>query len=300
MYKRKLYRKLLEQRAGYIQPGVYDGLSARIAEAEGFKTITGGGFASIGSMLGGPDIGQSNMRDYAEHYGRISAAVDVPVSVDADTGFGDVHNVVQMVRAFEAAGVSSVMISDQSFPNRCGYLPGKTVVPIEEMLAKLKAALAARQDPDLVIVGRTDARGIHGLEEAQHRCQLFMQAGCDMVKLQGVDKLDEIRSTMAVVPGPFSATLSQAAINRHADITDLRALGVSTISLPSVSLFAAARAVRDALHTLQETQTLAAVEPSLIALGDYNEIVGLDRKLAEELGYRDAARDVISAAYQNN
>ena len=124
MSKRKHYRALLGQRAGHILPGVYDALSARIAEDQGFAVIGAGGFATIGSLLGGPDIGQSNMRDYAEHYGRICAAVDVPVSVDADTGFGDVHNVIEMVRAFEAAGVAGVMISDQTFPNRCGYLPG--------------------------------------------------------------------------------------------------------------------------------------------------------------------------------
>ena len=150
-------------------PGVYDGLSARIAEASGFRALVAGGNAAVGSMLGGPDIGQSNMRDYADHYARIAAAVKIPVTVDADTGFGDVHNVRQTVRALESAGVAGLMISDQVFPNRCGYLAGKSVIHAEEMVAKIKAALDARHDPDLVIIARTDAAGVNGLDDAIER-----------------------------------------------------------------------------------------------------------------------------------
>ncbi|MCA0451199.1 MAG: isocitrate lyase/PEP mutase family protein, partial [Proteobacteria bacterium] len=157
MSKRKRYRALLSQRAGHIMPGAYDALSAKIAEQAGFPIVTAGGFAAIGSMLGGPDIGQSNMRDYALHYARIAAAIDVPLSVDADTGFGGVHNVAEMVRTFEAGDIAGIMIGDQAFPNRCGYLPGKSVIPVEEMLAKIRAAVAARRDPDTVIIARTDA-----------------------------------------------------------------------------------------------------------------------------------------------
>ncbi|MET3794484.1 isocitrate lyase/PEP mutase family protein [Aquamicrobium terrae] len=294
MSRRKQYRALIEQRAGHILPGVYDALSARIAEDQGYGMIGGGGFATIGSLLGGPDIGQSNMRDYAEHYGRICAAVNVPVSVDADTGFGDVHNVIEMVRAFEAAGVSGIMISDQTFPNRCGYLPGKAVVPIEEMLAKLKAALAARRDPDLVIIARTDVYAGHGLEEALYRCRLFMEAGADMAKPQGVDRPGEIRRVMAEVPGPFAATLSQAARTRFTDISDLRALGVATISLPSIALFAAARGVRDVLERLAQAQSVTAIEADVIGLDEYNHIVGLERRLAEEAAWRDEARRMLN------
>ena len=144
MSLRKRYRQLLINPGLLVMPGVYDALSARIAVAAGFEAIAAGGYAAVGSMLGGPDMGQSNMRDYADHYARICAAVEVPVTVDADTGFGDVHNVRQMVRSFEAAGVAGLMIGDQVFPNRCGYMPGKAVVPVEQMLAKLKAALDAR------------------------------------------------------------------------------------------------------------------------------------------------------------
>src|SRR5918996_6494539 len=170
------FRELLAGPDFLVIPGAYDALSARLIEATGFPAIAAGGYTAVGTMLAQPDMGQSNMRDYADHYGRICAAVSLPVYVDADTGFGGVNNVRQMVRAFEAAGVAGFFLSDQVFPNRCGYLPGKQVVPVEQMVAKLKAALDARRDPDLFIAARTDAAGVTSAEDAIARCQLFMEA----------------------------------------------------------------------------------------------------------------------------
>jgi methylisocitrate lyase len=293
MTPRRLYRSLLQERAAYIVPGVYDALSARLAQRAGFKVIGAGGYAAIGSMLGGPDMGQSNMRDMAEHYGRICAAVQAPVTVDADTGFGGVHNVTQMVRAFEATGAAGIMIGDQSFPNRCGYLPGKSVVPVEEMLAKIRAAVAARRDPDLLIIARTDARSVLGLEDALTRCRLFLEAGADIAKPQAVDRADEIARAIAEIPCPFMATLSQAAGRARVDIAELRAMGVAAVSLPSIGLFAAARAVRDVLGELAASQSLAAVEDRLMPLDDYYGLVGLDQAQAEEERFQAEAERLL-------
>lgn len=299
MNNRQHYRSLIAERAGQVVPGVYDALSARLAARAGFKLLGAGGYAAIGSMLGGPDIGQSNMRDYAEHYGRICAAVDEPVSVDGDTGFGGVHNVTQMVRAFEATGVAGIMLGDQVYPNRCGYMAGKAVVDLEEMLAKIRAAVAARRDPELVIIARTDAYADHGIDEALHRCRLFLEAGADIAKPQGVDKPAEIARAIAEVPCPFFATLSQASRDRALDIAELRALGVASISLPSVSLFAAAQAVGGMLDTLIAAQSLARVEAMLMSLDDYNALVGLDSRLAHEEQFRDEAQSLLAAAREN-
>src|SRR5947209_15524739 len=200
MNVRKKLRQLMTQPGLTLMPGAYDALSARVIEKEGFEAVVAGGYAAVGSMLAQADMGQSNMRDYAGHYGRICDAVAVPVYVDADTGFGGVNNVRQMVRAFEAAGVAGLFLSDQVFPNRCGYLPGKQVVPIEQMLAKLKAALDARTDPDLFIAARTDAAGVESVEAAIERCQLFMAAGADMAKPMGVDTIAEIKRVLREVP----------------------------------------------------------------------------------------------------
>src|SRR5438034_10270170 len=206
MNVRKKFREIMAGKRLVLMPGAYDAMSARIIEAEGFEAIVAGGYAAVGCMLAQPDMGQSNMRDYADHYGRICAAVELPVYVDADTGFGGVNNVRQMVRAFEAAGVAGLFISDQVFPNRCGYLPGKQVIPVEQMLAKLKARPDARRDPDLFIAARTDAAGVEGVEAAIERCQLFMAAGADMAKPMGVDTVAEIKRVLREVPGPHMAT----------------------------------------------------------------------------------------------
>src|SRR3982750_1236171 len=196
MSPRKKLKAIMAGKKLVLMPGAYDVLSAGGIEAEGFEAIVAGGYAAVGSMLAQADMGQSNMRDYASHYGRICDAVQVPVYVDADTGFGGVNNVRQMVRAFEAAGVAGIFISDQVFPNRCGYLPGKQVIPAEQMLAKVKAALDARRDGDLYIAARTDAAGVTSVEDSIARCQLFMEAGADMAKPMGLDTIPEIKRAL--------------------------------------------------------------------------------------------------------
>jgi len=297
MTPRRLYRSLLLERSAHVIPGVYDALSARLAQHAGFRVIGAGGYAAIGSTLAQADMGQSNMRDMAEHYGRICAAVDAPVTVDADTGFGGVHNVTQAVRAFEAAGVAGIMIGDQTFPNRCGYLPGKSVVPVEEMLAKIRAAVAARRDPDLVIIARTDARSVVGLDEALERCRLFLEAGADLAKPQAVDRTEEIARTIAEVPCPFMATLSQAAGRARVDVAEMRRMGVAAVSMPSIALFAAAQAVGTALRDLAASQSLATVEDRLMPLEEYYALVGLDdAQAAEERFQAEAARLLQSRA----
>src|SRR6202790_3270528 len=247
MNVRKKFRELMAQACLTLMPGAYDAMSARIIEAQGFEAVTAGGYAAVGSMLAQPDTGQSNMRDYADHYARICAAVELPVYVDGDTGFGGVNNARQMVRGFEAAGVAGFFISDQTFPNRCGYLPGKQVVPVEEMLAKIKAMLDARRDPDLLICARTDATSVEGLNAAVERCQLFMEAGADMAKPMGVDTIDAIKRIIREVRGPHMETLSQAAGGKHRDLNEPEQAGVAAVSFPSVALFAAAQAVRTAM-----------------------------------------------------
>ena len=293
MSVRKKLRAIMAGKRLVLMPGAYDALSARIMEAEGFEAICAGGYAAIGSMLAQADMGQSNMRDYADHYARICGAVDVPVYVDADTGFGGVNNVRQMVRAFEAAGVAGFFISDQVFPNRCGYLPGKQIVPVEQMLAKLKAALDARRDPNLFIAARTDAAGVEGVEAAIARCQLFMEAGTDMAKPMGVDTIADIKRVMREVGGPHMATLSQAAGRKARSLDELEAAGVCAATFPSLPLFAAAQAVRGVLGTLKRERSLAPCQDRLLPLDDYYELVGLEALLAREEAYDRAAAALV-------
>ena len=293
MSVRKKFRQIMTGKKLVLMPGCYDALSARIIEAEGFDAIVAGGYAAVGSLLAQADMGQSNMRDYADHYGRVCAAVNVPVYVDADTGFGGVNNVRQMVRAFEDAGVAGLFLSDQVFPNRCGYLPGKQIIPVEQMLAKLKAALDARRDSDLFIAARTDAAGVTSVEDGIARCQLFMDVGCDMAKPMGVDTIPEIKRVLREVPGPHMATLSQAAGPKARSLEELEAAGVAAATFPSLPLFAAANGVRAALRTLKSKNSLMACNDLVLTLEDYYELVGLKPLLAREEAYDKAAAALV-------
>ena len=285
---RQRFRQLVTDPGLLVLPGAYDALSARIIQAQGFQAMVAGGYAAVGSLLGQADMGQSNMRDFADHYARIAQAVEIPVYVDADTGFGGVHNVRQAVRAFEAAGVAGFFINDQTFPNRCGYLPGKSVVAIDEMLAKVRAAVDARTDPDLFICARTDVFAVEGLDAAIDRCRLFMEAGADMAKPQGVDQAADIERVMREVPGPHFGTLSQAAGKSGMTLEALQALGVAAVTFPSVALFAAAQGVTRVLAALRKDASLANVESGLMSLDSYYELVGLDGMSQRELRYQGA------------
>jgi 2-methylisocitrate lyase-like PEP mutase family enzyme len=296
MHTTRTLRELLDAPGLAVLPGAYDALSARIIEAEGFPALVAGGYAAIGSMLAEADMGQSNLRDYADHYARICDAVQIPVYVDGDTGFGGVHNVARMVRAFESAGVAGLFFSDQVFPNRCGYLPGKQVVSPEEMLARLGAALDARRDAEVLIVGRTDCYAAEGLDAAIERCQLMVEAGADLAKPQGVDTPAEIARVISEVPGAHIATLSQAAGAAAVSLSELAALGTSAVTLPSVTLFAAAHAVRGVLGALRTTGDLDSTAGALLDLEDYYRLVGLSSLLEREERYDAAAHEIVTRA----
>ncbi len=294
MTARQRFRSLLSAPGLMLMPGAYDALSARIIEEQGFDALIAGGYAAAGSLLGQADTGQSNMRDFADHYARICDAVEIPVYVDGDTGFGGPHSIRQMVRAFEKAGAAALFFTDQVFPGRCGYLPGKQVIPLDQMLAKLKAALDARTDESMMICARTDVFALEGAEEALRRCNLFMAAGADMAKPQGVDTPEDIARVVRDVRGPFIATLSQAAGPRHIGITDLEKLGVAGATLPSLALFAAAQAVRSVMRDLKETRSLESVQERLTPLDAYYKIVQLDEQTERERAYDAQAASLLT------
>ena len=294
MSARKRFRELIAAPGMVYAPGAYDALSARIIEAQGFDVVVAGGYAAAGALLGQPDTGQSNMRDYADHYGRICAAVQVPVYVDGDTGFGGVNNVRQMVRAFEDAGVAGLFISDQVFPPRCGYMEGKQLISTEDMLAKLKSALDARRDPDLFIVARTDALSVEGLDGAIERAQLYMEMGVDMAKVIGADQLDAFKRILREVPGAQMANMSNANPKGMPTPAEFEAAGAAMMTFPSAALFAAVGAVTRAMAALKKDNSLDGARPGFCTLDEYYDLVGLERQQQSEQDYLTAARDVMT------
>jgi 2-methylisocitrate lyase-like PEP mutase family enzyme len=296
MNLRRAYRALLAESEILVSAGVYDAFSARNAEVAGFKALVAGGNAGIGGLLAGPDMGQTNMRDMADLYARICAAVEVPVAVDADTGYGGVHNVRQAVRAFEAAGVAAMTINDQTFPNRCGYLSGKSLIPVEEMLAKIKAATDARVDTDMIIVARTDAANVDGVTAALDRCHMFLEAGADIAKPQCVDDEAGVARVVAELGCPYLATLSSAAGKNALDIADLQRLGAASVSLPSISIFAAMMGMRDIFSAVKKANSIASAAARLPSLKTYYDTVRLDDFQEREDAFAAFAKGVVASA----
>jgi len=194
MSTRKQLKQLVEARSGLIVPGAFNALSARVIADLGFKAIyvTGAGVTNM--WFGMPDQGFMGLAEIADHTARIRDAVDVPLLVDADTGFGNALNVVHTVRTLERAGADCIQLEDQVAPKRCGHFSGKEVISTEEAVSKIKAAVDARRDPDLLIMARTDAAATHGFEAAVERAQRFAEAGADILFVEAVTKADEVRA----------------------------------------------------------------------------------------------------------
>ena len=294
MNSRKRFRQLMAGPATTLKPGVYDALSARICEVQGFQAVTSGGYAAIGTLLAQPDMGQCNMRDFADHYARIAAAVSIPVYADADTGFGGVNNVKQMVRAFERAGVAGIFFGDQVFPNRCGFMAGKQIVPVEQMIAKIKAALDAREDPDLFITARTDALAVQGLDAAIERAQIYRELGADMAKINGTNNIEDYKRIRRELSGPQTATMSEANAIPKVSVAEYEAAGAEMISFPSTALFAAAAGVWRVMEGLQKERSLAGVRAHIMKLQDFYDLVGMKAQVEAEERYNAEALDLLS------
>ena len=246
--------------------------------------------AATGTLLGAPDMGQLGMRDYAEHYGRIAmAAGAAPVLVDADTGFGGVHNVVRTVHAFERSGAGGLFIEDQLTPKRCGYLAGKAVVSVSEQLVKLRGALDARRDPAFLLCARTDALAVEGVEAAIERAGRYREAGVDMVFVQGADTAGTLARICRAVPGMHLANVSQAAGGGTLTVAEAQEAGAAAVMFPVAGLLAAVAAMEQVFAALKRDRSLDAVAATLMPMARYNELTGLPQLQADEDRWSRAA-----------
>jgi 2-methylisocitrate lyase-like PEP mutase family enzyme len=201
MSRRRQFRELLRKGGLIVAPGAYDCITARSIAQAGFGAVymTGAGTAAT---LGFPDYGLLTMSEMADNAGRIAAAVDVPVIADADTGYGNELNATRTVREYERRGIAGLHIEDQTFPKKCGHLDNKTVVSLDEYLAKIRAAVAARRDPDFFIIARTDSRAVLGFDEAIRRANAALAAGADMAFVEAAQTLEEVAAVPRLVTGP--------------------------------------------------------------------------------------------------
>ncbi len=252
---RARFRKLVESGRAIVVPGAPNALTARLIEDVGFEAtyVTGAGIAN--TYLGVPDIGLLSLPEIASHVEAISSIVQTPLIVDADTGFGNAVNVWHTVRRLERAGASAIQIEDQTFPKRCGHFEGKSTVPAEEMVEKIHAAVEGREDPNLLIVARTDVLAELGLKEACRRAQLYRQAGADITFVEAPVSEEEIIIVGREVPGPKVLNIVQGGKTPELPVHRIQELGYSIALYANFPLIVSIEAVRSALRTLHVTGT---------------------------------------------
>lgn len=248
---RELRRRLRETKL-IVAPGAYDCITARLIEQAGFSAVymTGAGTAAT---LGYPDYGLVTMTEMAENAGRIASAVTIPVIADADTGYGNELNAVRTVREYERRGVAGMHIEDQGFPKKCGHLDNKTIVPLEEYVGKIRAAASAKRDPDFLLIARTDARAVAGLEEAVRRANAALEAGADMAFVEAPQTLEEIAAVPRLVKGPCLLNVVRGGKTPEIGLDDAEAMGYRLAILPGL-LFMSVIGICDEM--LAETKRL--------------------------------------------
>lgn len=289
------FRRLVEGPDILVLPGIQDALTARLAEAAGFAAVTCGGYAATAALLGQPDTSQLGLIEMADHYARIVDAVAVPVFADADTGFGNVTNVRRAVRAYERAGVAGLFIEDQLFPKRCGHMAGKAVIGAEEMVGKLKAALDARTDPDLVIMARTDALAVNGIDDAIARGRLYREAGADMIFVEAPRSVGEMRRICAGIEAPMMANNIEGGLTPLLPAAELEAIGYAMVAFPVATTYAVAAAIGGLMRHLHGHGTTAGWPGGMLDFTAFNQLVGLPELRAAEERDLAFARRLVGA-----
>jgi len=277
------------KRHGFVRiPCVYDGLSAKIAEQSGFPAVAFSGNAVSASLLGMPDLGVLGMSENIEHVSKITRNLRVPVVCDADTGYGGVMNVIRTVRDFESAGISGIHIEDQVTPKRCGLLPqGIPVISQDEQVIKIKAAIEARSSKDFYIIARTDAKSMHGLEEACKRAKAYIHAGANAAIVMGANTPEELRYASQVIQAPLVTVIQEAPPTTLLTDELLREVGCVMALHAGVARYAVVKALQTVMATLRESGSTSSVSSMMSSFDDYNKVLELDQWLNIEKHFLD-------------
>ncbi len=276
---------LIAARGTIVFPGVYDALSAKLAERAGFEIMFISGYSVSAARLGEPDFGLLTQSEIVDAARGVCRAVRVPVIVDADTGYGNPLNVIRTVRELIDAGAAGMFLEDQVWPKRCGHMRGKKVVPLEEYLPKIRAAVDARGDRDFFIVARTDARQAVGLDEAIRRVLAARESGADAAFVEAPASVDELREVARRVPGPLVANMLERGVTPLLDPRELADLGYALAVCPLSGITAAAKAMKEIFTRLREEGTTRQALDRLLPFDEFNDLVGIEEKFALEAKY---------------
>jgi len=284
--KTERLRRLLETKGQLIMPGVYDALSAKIASRTGFEAIFITGYSLSATLLGEPDFGILTQTEMLAAARRICSVTDKPVIVDADTGYGNAINVIRTVRELIKTDAAGMFLEDQVWPKRCGHMIGKQVIPLEEQLKKLRAAIDAKGSEDFYIVARTDARQARGLSDAISRAIAFKQAGADAIFVEAPQSKEEMREISRHVKGPLVANMLERGVTPLLSPQELLDLGFQLVVWPLSPLYAVAKTLADTYSTLRQDGSTTAILDRLMSFDDFNAIVGLEEKYEVDRKYK--------------
>jgi 2,3-dimethylmalate lyase len=285
MKQTSVLRQLLAGDSIVVAPGAHDALTAKIIEKTGFPVVYMTGYGQAASHLGKPDVGLLTMSEMVARAANIVEAVNIPVIADADTGFGNAINVMRTVREYEKAGVAAIQLEDQVAPKKCGHMIGRQVVPQAEMVGKIKAAVDARKDKDLVIIARTDARTVHGIEAAIERAKAYEQAGADILFIESPESLEEMKKITSMFSVPVLANMVEGGRTPLLPVQELAELGYDIAIFPTASTYTLALAITRLMENLKQTGTTAGMLDQMVTFTEFNELIGLPQIREREKTY---------------
>lgn len=276
-------RQLLARKEAIRSLGAHDCFTALLVEQGGLETVFLGGFGAAASLLGLPDVGLLEMNQMADQVRRISSRLSIPVVADADTGYGDLHNVAHTVRTYEAAGAAGMLLEDQVHPKRCGHFAGKQLISKEDMVMKFKAAVDARKDADYVLIARTDARAVEGFQGAIDRMSAYLEAGADVGFIEAPQSVDELVQIPKLLHKPLLVNMLSGGLTPILSVAELEQIGYKIIVCPIESLMVTAHAMRGLIQALLQNGRVDQLALAAGSFGDLKNILGLD----QVMGLRD-------------
>ncbi len=276
MNKKSLFKKYLHEKEILVMPGAHDALCAKLAQLAGHKAVTMGGYSASASLLGQPDVSLLTLTEMADCYRRVVDSVEIPVFVDGDTGYGGVLNVRRTVKELEKTGAAGMFIEDQVFPKRCGHMQGKQVIPAVDMIGKVKAAVDARVDEDFVIMARTDALAVHGLDKAIDRGNLYRRAGADLIFVEAPVSVAQMKAITTQIEGPTLANNVEGGKSPLVNISELQRIGYSAVVFPVAATYAVAHAVGNLMREIKDTGTTQGFMDRMVTFDAFNSLIGLE------------------------
>ena len=283
--QRKRLQELLQKPD--ILPGVYDALTAKIAAEVGFEALVMGGYSIAASRLGQPDVGYLSMTEMTQALKGIVDATELPVFADGDTGYGNALSVRRTMQEYERAGAAAVLFEDQVWPKRCGHMAGKQVIEAAEHARKLRAAADARTDSDFLLIARTDARAVNGLDDAIERGKLYLANGAEALFIEAPQNIGELETIARAFPDTvLIANMIEGGRTPNLTAKDLENIGFKIVFWPCSALYVITQAFKEAMTVLHETGTTKGYEDKMMHFSDFNRFIGLESYMELEKRYK--------------